>query len=526
MNKDENTKEENTKEETIEKQDIYNSLDKLYNIYATDELIKGKMKNYIDHHLPNLLDKYIEREKMKKEIEKEINEFTNNFLYSDSLEYYYIKQTELFIKYDGLHFNIINRNDLIHEILTSIYLNKLLRRRKHQIKNNIIKRIKENELTKSIPNSSTIQFVINYITPFFIKDRNTTKYFLTILGDNVLKKETKNIYYLNHSCDKFIKYIKEHFKSYFKNSINIDKSFSYKYEKESHINHRIIDIDGIKINNTWDIFLRKYTLDIFTIAVHYSTRYKSADGFLETHLCESKSKKRILYLKNNTPDNIINLFIDDYIIHVDNISISQMELYYMWMQFLKKSKMPNIININYFLEYINKNNFKYNENTKCYEDITSPHLCYIKIFKDFWEETIILTDDEDELETSELFNLFDDWHDKEKGKYMISLDETTMVSVFKHFYNINIQNNKIIKNISCTLWNKKDSINDILEDLKSQYKLLDENTVSFQQLYKDYCKEQKNEKRIVSKDYFLKYISISIPINFIKNNYILNLYWD
>ena len=128
------------------------------------------------------------------------------------------------------------------------------------------------------------------------------------------------------------------------------------------------------------------------------------------------------------------------------------------------------------------------------------------------------------METSELFNLFDDWHDKEKGKYMTSLDELTMVSVFKHFYNINIQNNKIIKNISCNLWNKKDSINDILEDLKSQYKLLGENTVSFQKLYKDYCKTQNNEKRIVSKDYFLKYISIAIPKKFIKNNYILN--WD
>ena len=81
------------KEEKIEKQDIFNSLDKIYNKYGTNELIKEKMKNYIDHHLPNLLDKYIEREKMKKEIAKEINEFTNNFLYSDSLEYYYIKQT-------------------------------------------------------------------------------------------------------------------------------------------------------------------------------------------------------------------------------------------------------------------------------------------------------------------------------------------------------------------------------------------------------------------------------------------------
>ena len=128
----------------------------------------------------------------------------------------------------------------------------------------------------------------------FCSAKNTAVNITAFKRNHLVKVFMLILYYLHHSCDKFIEYIKEHFKSYFKNSINIDKSFSYKYEKDSHINHRIIDIDGIKINNTWDIFLRKHTLDIFTIAVHYSTRYKSADGFLETHLRKSNSKSRIL----------------------------------------------------------------------------------------------------------------------------------------------------------------------------------------------------------------------------------------
>ena len=33
----------NKEKNTIKKQDLYNSLDKLYNIYGTDELIKEKM---------------------------------------------------------------------------------------------------------------------------------------------------------------------------------------------------------------------------------------------------------------------------------------------------------------------------------------------------------------------------------------------------------------------------------------------------------------------------------------------------
>ncbi len=45
--------------------------------------------------------------------------------------------------------------------------------------NNIIKLIRENDLIKSIPNSYTIQFILDYLTPIFIKDRNTTKYFFS-----------------------------------------------------------------------------------------------------------------------------------------------------------------------------------------------------------------------------------------------------------------------------------------------------------------------------------------------------------
>ena len=56
------------------------------------------------------------------------------------------------------------------------------------IKDEIINKIKNNNLFKSIPESQTIQKIINCFILYFLKQIKT-KYFLTILGDNILHKE-------------------------------------------------------------------------------------------------------------------------------------------------------------------------------------------------------------------------------------------------------------------------------------------------------------------------------------------------
>ena len=71
-------------------------------------------------------------------------------------------------------------------------------------------------------------------------------------------------------------------------------------------------------------------------------------------------------------------------------------------------------------------------------------------------------------------------------------------------------------------------VDEILDELKVGYEVLDECNISFQRLYKDYCESLmlNNKRRIVSKHYFLKYIGKVIPQQYIKNNYILCDYWN
>ena len=53
-----------------------------------------------------------------------------------------------------------------------------------------MKRIKDNNLLKSVPESTTIQGVLDALYPCLFESKTEAKYFLCILGDALLKKNT------------------------------------------------------------------------------------------------------------------------------------------------------------------------------------------------------------------------------------------------------------------------------------------------------------------------------------------------
>ena len=78
---------------------------------------------------------------------------------------------------------------------------------KQRTKINIMKRIKENSLLGSIPESDTIQFVLDILCPLLFANRTEAKYFLTILGDNILRKNTNLIHFIYPKSKQFLQTI-------------------------------------------------------------------------------------------------------------------------------------------------------------------------------------------------------------------------------------------------------------------------------------------------------------------------------
>ena len=122
--------------------------------------------------------------------------------------FFYIPQTEIFIQYDNLNYKLISEDDIIHLIIKTITDNEpAIIHWKFRIKTNIIKQIKDTAIHSTIPESETIQTILNHFYPDIFKTKNHIKYFLTILGDNILNKKETLIYLLDPIYKNFIQTI-------------------------------------------------------------------------------------------------------------------------------------------------------------------------------------------------------------------------------------------------------------------------------------------------------------------------------
>ena len=166
-----------------------------YKKYKDNKLILEKLKYHLEVDMPKMLITFERQIKEKKK-------YIENFLSSEQC-YYYVKETDLFISYDSEHYNKINEDEIWHKILTETSQNIYLHTEKQNIKNEIIESIKNRELFTSIPESFTIQHLLDNFTATIFSTKEDAKFFLTILGDNILNKNTNICHFISKDGDLF-----------------------------------------------------------------------------------------------------------------------------------------------------------------------------------------------------------------------------------------------------------------------------------------------------------------------------------
>ena len=167
-------------------------------------------------------------------------------------------------------------------MLSSISKDITLLQWKYKTKINIIKQIKDRSLFSSIPETDTIQNVLNVLYPSFFQSKNFAKYFLTIIGDNILKKHSNLIFIISQKMKQLLTELDNVAILSIGNS-NVTSNFMTRYH-ENHLyeNCRLIKINESFSSDVWREILKKIGLDLLCVAVHYSNRYDSSDKFIET----------------------------------------------------------------------------------------------------------------------------------------------------------------------------------------------------------------------------------------------------
>jgi len=516
------------------------SLNELFKNYENDNYMLQRIYTHVHNYLPNTLkNEKVNHEKRITRTHYLSNEqqiFIQIFLSNN--KYFHLVNNGYYYEYDSKNYTIVKEDDITHKLLSSISKERVLLDWKHKTKINVIKLIKDRSLFNSIPETDTIQNVLNFIYPSLFHTKTQAKHFLTIIGDNILKKNSHLLFFISQNMKKLL--IDLESVAYLSiGNTNTTHNFVTKYhENNSYENYRLLKMNEAYSHDTWKDQLKKIGLDLLCVAIHYSKRYESSDKFLENK-SDEEFKNFAFYLRSNSQQKIIECFCEKFLRKVDDNKsmIHWKNLHFIWKQFLYANYLPNMIYSN-SLKTCLKEIYKYDEDNDCFINLTSKYLPIESDFIKFWEKTVQFTsnhdpcegeieneceiietsDNYDELEIDEICMLFKLWtqqigNEHDCNEKLISngnINEDNVLKILKHFFpHIEIIENKYVLNVSCSIWDKKNSIeksfNFIKNEVKANHTLA---LISFDDAYNyyyKYCYSQSN-KLIVSKRYFEKFL--------------------
>ena len=548
----------------------------IYEKYRDNPYMLSKTHHLLCNQLTNMLDNiwktHEQNQQRFEEMSIEKDAFIDSFL--NTYSYFYNTSTEKFFFYNGLHYQNFKEDDILYNILSTISRDRQLMCWKQKTKVNIMKRIKDNNILKSVPESDTIQHVLDLLYPLFFSSKNEAKHFLTILGDSILKKTDQVIHFIKPVSKNFIRSLNEFSNFYF--GANVYNSFRYKYHEHEYVNCRIIMIqDCIKTESLWKQMLDNYALDILCVSAHYSSRYTSADEFITNHCNESALIEKVFYLRDRTYTDMVQQFILSYlqmprsrggslgqdpllpsvdssmnqentetstIIMVNQISWKTMQ--FLWKHYLDSLNLPSIM-FQQTLKLLLTDNLQdyYSLEDDSFKGIFSKYLPFIQKFLQFWEESIIVDPTETDFEFEELTGVFKKWCELRNESY-IPINDRQIIDIISYYYpNVIIDQEKYINHIRCTLWDKQMDIQiavDTMRDrLHIQYLAMNTmftensptlyNNTSIYDIYVEYCKYFSSDQEgrnhlIVSKSYFDKNI-IDNYSQYVIDNMMLSYLW-
>jgi len=503
---------------------IDNSITKIRELYKdSDEEIKGAILKYLNSDIFKKLETFKVNLNEKNKLLKLSEEYINNFLINSSKRYFYIAKSNTFVSYDNIDFKVESETNIVHNILIQITKNKQLKPWKYKIKNIIIKEIKSTELFKIIPESITIQKIVKFFTERLLPNKDLSKYFLTILGDIILQKDLSRNYLINDNGKKLINILNEEIQQFLKNKNAVNYLFKYNINPEQYESSRILFFDTYVDNSElWHSFIKENIINIILVAVYYSNRYQNAENFIGLSI-SPRIKEDVLKLTIKSENEIMDYFLENYT-QPDNEkgNISLKDMKYIWLIFLKKNKLPNLINLN-CLSTKFQSKLSFVKNYFC--GIKSNYLEIINNLNNFWNDSIVYNIKED-IEVSEICDIYNKTSEVLSNSTFF-IDENEFKIYLDVYHNIQVKN-KYIYGYYYKNWDKVKETTEIITKLKLKYKntpILFEKSIDM--IYTDYCEESKLLKNlIVGKKWFEKYIIQIIPEKYIIKKRILNEYWQ
>jgi hypothetical protein len=354
---------------------------------------------------------------------------------------YFNQTTGLFV-WQQNQYSILTENDVIHLIWKHLNQYPIHTSLKQQIKQKIMRSIKDRSIYNTIPHSVTLQEVISFLHPLLFPTKSGSKYFMTILGDILLKK-TNLYYFMDPSMKPFIQKLQKILTLYFITTHLA--AFKFKYHDHEPELSRIIKTNPINVD-----YLKcdePFYLNLICCSIHYSNRYTHGDKFLEDVL-NTSLRKEVMWIKETNKEDLLQEFIRTYLSPSDTY-LHEKDMIFLWKMFVKEKHSINFSkNLQEDLSRILIYQPPY------FLNITSMRMPYVKKFIQFWKKSMYSDPTEQYLELTEVLSLFIENH----MKYSDITESKIKEILFYYFPDLILHEDRYIHYTGCTLWNKKEEL--------------------------------------------------------------------
>lgn len=488
--------------------DMITIVNDLYKKYNNDSFFLSMLEinvKKLEDKILSQKEEYEYRQERKNKLHIEKDVFIEQFLQTHT--YYYIPESDIYIEYTNTSYNQISENKIWIDIYNNVNKNKTLLPWKHKVRVELMSHIKKNTIytVQVIPESTTIQRVLQILQSILLPDKYTCKYFLTLLGDSLLKKNDSNhIIITTNNCEKFINTLEFQIHHYMK--CYVKDVFKTKYHNHHYENIRILQTKECEQNAfIWESTVKKFIFDIIFVACHYSNRFESADSYAINFCNNAETAEGILFCCRNTKKSIMDSFIENMFERNDTLCVFKKDLKYLINQYFDLINIPKVLFYTDVDEYFKENFEEINEHEiTMYKGITAKDSHFISSFLSFFDEYFTIDDTTTNLfELDEILLIYTKLNKHTTRNYL--LNEKMVISLMKHYYeNIIVMDNKFVKHLTCKIWNKSLDIQSFMHTQNET------NTIELthDKLYEGYCVwcgEQKKQF-VVSKEYFIEHI--------------------
>lgn len=446
---------------------LHEALDNLSEKYKGNEHMTKRLAHHINHVLPAALSSAEEAQravaKRRQDLAEGSEQFMAGFLAQN--RYFYLPHPEVFLRYDGEHFTASSDDDIQHQILSEISQGGKLRPWKHKVARALLKSVRERSPLDSIPESPTIQAVLNSLVPAFFSTRDAAKYFITVVGDGLRSHEThKGLVYLTPPClRELVRALSVEIFTHFGSSSAL-QSLKFKHYDHSYAKCRLLPPGTHHPSQVLCLEkIVRHSIDFLCVSAHYSVRFGGADGFLANGCHSISTQQHALYLCNSSPEALVESFISTYVQPCPQRHIQTKNMIFIWKKYLSENRLPSVI-FHSALKELLKSRLEYNEAQDVFVGVTSPYVPMVAAFLKFWDTTIV--DDpqaqDEELETDELRTLFRHW--AREHSVPLGCADPCLLELIHHFYpDVHVEDGRVLVDLRCRIWDKQGVVRDAVD---------------------------------------------------------------